>query len=148
MQTTRIGTLGATSSGVRFPLRAQNHSREMITAGSIDATFLDAVNGTEDTRLSFNVLTAGASATPMTVDGVAVNVAVPTKFLTGKDVVVGAGGLATTATAGFLFIPSAAGPSTGTPANTYTNCVALMYNRTDNKFDVYNGGWVHSAALT
>jgi hypothetical protein len=54
----------------------------------------------------------------------------------------------TTMTAGFLWIPSAAGPPTGTPANAPSGNVPLYYDTTNNKLYVYNGSWKSTAALT
>jgi hypothetical protein len=49
--------------------------------------------------------------------------------------------LATSATKGFVYIPSMAGQPTGTPADTYTGQVPLVYDTTNNKLWVYNSGW-------
>lgn len=48
--------------------------------------------------------------------------------------------LSTTATAGFLYIPSCAGAPSGTPAS-FTGKTAMVYDTTDNKLYVYNGAW-------
>ena len=50
------------------------------------------------------------------------------------------GGLSTTSTAGFPYMPSVAGVATGTPT-TSTNFVPFLYNKTNNKLGVYNSGW-------
>lgn len=54
-------------------------------------------------------------------------------------VTVGAGALATTATSGFLHIPTCAGTPTGTPTIT-TGLVPMIYDSTDNVFYIYTGG--------
>lgn len=56
--------------------------------------------------------------------------------------------LATTATKGYVMIPSCAGAPTGVPADIPTGQVALHYDSTNNKLYVYNGAWVSTAALT
>lgn len=61
-------------------------------------------------------------------------------FDSNGNVVVNSAGLATTATDGFLYIPSCAGAPTGVPT-TYTNRLAMIYDRTNNKFYIYNGAW-------
>jgi hypothetical protein len=48
--------------------------------------------------------------------------------------------LPTNATAGFLFIPTCAGPPTGAPSNP-TGTVALVFDTTNNDLYVYNGAW-------
>jgi hypothetical protein len=59
----------------------------------------------------------------------------------------GTGAIATDATAGFLYLPSCAGPPTGTPVG-ITGRVAVVYDSTNNKLYVYNGAWRSTAALT
>jgi hypothetical protein len=49
--------------------------------------------------------------------------------------------LATTAVAGFLYIPSCAGTPTGTPTALGAGTVPMVYDTTNNKFYIYNGGW-------
>lgn len=49
--------------------------------------------------------------------------------------------LATTATSGFLTIPSVAGVPTGVPVNVPAGNVAIAYDATNNKIMVYNGAW-------
>lgn len=48
--------------------------------------------------------------------------------------------LSTSATDGFLYVPTCAGAPSGTPT-TRTGTVALVYDTTNNKLMVYNGGW-------
>jgi len=54
--------------------------------------------------------------------------------------------LSTTATDGFVYIPTCAGAPTGTPT-AQTGTVALVYDTTNNKLYVYNTAW-KSVALT
>lgn len=49
-------------------------------------------------------------------------------------------GLGTSSTDGFIYISSCAGAPTGTPTS-YASRVPLVYDRTNNKFYVYNSGW-------
>lgn len=48
---------------------------------------------------------------------------------------------ATTATGGFLTIPSCAGTPTGVPASIPAGNVALIYDSTNNRIYIYNGAW-------
>jgi hypothetical protein len=45
-------------------------------------------------------------------------------------------------------IPSCAGVATGVPADIPTGQVALIFDSTNNKLGVYDGGWIWTAALT
>ncbi len=56
------------------------------------------------------------------------------------SLVLGTGALATTATDGFMYIPSCAGAPTGVPT-TQTGTVAQVYDTTNNKLYIYNGAW-------
>ncbi len=57
------------------------------------------------------------------------------------NVVCGAAAIATNATDGFLYIPSCAGTPTGTPT-AKTGRVAMVFDTTNNKLYVYDGGWI------
>lgn len=58
---------------------------------------------------------------------------------TGDNVVVGAGAVATNATAGFLWITSCAGAPSGAPTAPYTNAAALVVDTTNSKLYVRVG---------
>lgn len=60
--------------------------------------------------------------------------------LIAPSLVVGNAALATTATDGFLYVPTFAGTPTGVPT-TRTGTAALGYDTTNNKLAVYNSGW-------
>ena len=63
-----------------------------------------------------------------------------------KNVVLGGGAIATTATDGFVYISTSAGAPTGTPTSK-SGFVTLHYDTTGNELYVYNGAW-RSVALT
>jgi hypothetical protein len=63
------------------------------------------------------------------------------------NVVIGGAALATNATDGFLRVPAMAGVASGTPT-AFTGSVAVCYDTTGNKWQVYNAAWKVSAALT
>lgn len=54
----------------------------------------------------------------------------------------GTAALATTATNGYVTIPTCAGTPTGVPANVPAGMAALIFDTTGNKFWVYDGGWI------
>lgn len=60
------------------------------------------------------------------------------------NVSIGTGALATTATDGFLYIPTCAGAPTGTPT-AKTGRVPLIFDTTNNRLYVYDGGWISAA---
>jgi hypothetical protein len=61
-------------------------------------------------------------------------------IITGGSVVISSAALATTATDGFLYIPSCAGTPTGVPT-TYTGRVPVIYDTSNDKLYIYRGGW-------
>lgn len=63
------------------------------------------------------------------------------QFATNGDIVPGSAALATTATAGFMFVETCAGAPTGVPTS-YTGRAALVFDTTNNKLMVYDGGWI------
>ena len=94
---------------------------------------IDAAPGTDDT--------AGRMAFYVTKDGfqtpdVAMTIYSVLSVVTGKV-------LATTATGGFLYIPSCAGPPTGIPV-TRADRSAIVHDTTSNRLEIYNDvtdGW-------
>lgn len=57
-----------------------------------------------------------------------------------QNVSINTAAIATTATDGFLYIPSCAGAPTGTPT-AKTGLTPMVYDSTNNHFYIYNGGW-------
>lgn len=55
--------------------------------------------------------------------------------------------LATNATKGFVMIPSCAGIPTGVPADIPSGQIPMVYDSTNNKLYVYNGGWKASGVF-
>lgn len=67
----------------------------------------------------------------------------------GLDVVCGNAAIATSATSGFFWAPGCAGAATGTPANTFTGRVPLVFDTTNGRLYAYYGGaWKYAAVAT
>lgn len=64
------------------------------------------------------------------------------------NIAFGTAALETSATVGYVMIPSCAGAPTGVPADIPTGQVALHYDSTNHKLYVYSGAWRSTAALT
>ena len=72
------------------------------------------------------------------------------KMVFGDDngnVAIGSAALATTATDGFLYVPTCAGTPTGVPTSKGST-VPIVFDSTNNKLYVYDGSWLSTAALT
>lgn len=57
------------------------------------------------------------------------------------NIVPGSAALSTSATDGFLYIPTCAGAPTGTPTS-YTGRVPIIFDTTNNKLYIYDGSWL------
>ena len=62
------------------------------------------------------------------------------RFDANSNLVLGAAAISTSATNGFFYTTSCAGTPTGVPT-AYTGRVPMVYDTTNNKFYIYNGGW-------
>lgn len=63
-----------------------------------------------------------------------------------SNIVTSTAALSTTATDGFLYIPTCAGTPTGTPTSK-TGTVPIVFDTTNNKLYIYDGSWI-STTLT
>lgn len=68
----------------------------------------------------------------------------PSRFGNGASFIVGSAALSTSATDGFLYIPTCAGTPTGVPT-AQTGTVAMVFDTTNNRFYIYDGGWISVA---
>jgi hypothetical protein len=121
---------------------------------SLDATSVDAdsIGGTTPGTGDFTAVNATSigGATPGTgeftdLDATGVFTATALSADANNNATAGNGALVTTATDGFLYIPTMAGAPTGVPT-TKTGYVATVYDTTNERLYVYNGAWV-SAVL-
>lgn len=60
------------------------------------------------------------------------------------NVIVNTAALATTATDGFLYIPSCPGTPTGVPTS-YTGRLPMVFDSTNNRLYIYDGAWISAA---
>jgi len=89
--------------------------------------------GSGGSRIYFRPSGYGAGSTQLSVDTSGL-------VYSSGGVVTNSAALATTATSGFLYIPTCAGPPTGTPA-AQTGTAPMVYDSTNNNLYVYNGTW-------
>ena len=125
----------AGGDGLAAPITLAANYNGAVTASNGNgplATFVDP-GGPGVPHTSWLVLTAGMSGTNASV-----------KANTGNLVLGGGAGLATTATAGFIQIPTCAGTPTGVPTNAAAGATAI-YDTTANKLWIYNGSWRSSS---
>lgn len=137
-----FGTAGTATAGVGIAYKIKDGSLKVVDGGGINSVLVTPTTGIHTTAAHIRVVTAGTLLTALTVTSAS------SQFVAAADVVVNPGGNATTATSGFLFVPSCAGTPTGVPAGSYTNCIALQYDRTAHKIWVYDTAWKATAALT
>lgn len=120
-----------------------------IAYGNPDASNSDTVSLTSDGSTAA-LLQSGSTGTG-TARKLQLKVgsnSVAIELETNGDVTVGKSGIATGGTSGFLYVPAVAGTMTGVPTSR-ANFVPVMYDSTNNKIMVYNGGgWKQTAALT
>lgn len=99
-------------------------------------------SGTANTFIGYNADSDSATGVGRTVIGKDAVGIVNNCVQLGKaadSVAVGAGAIATTATDGFLYVPTCAGPPTGTPT-TITGLAPIVIDGTNNKLYFYSGG--------
>lgn len=124
----------ATFLGFNFYLNAAGTTRYKST-GAISYVRM------AQTGMSFRIATSGTAngdATSNLTNALNIDV--------DSNVAVGEAALATTATDGFLYIPTCAGAPTGTPT-AKTGLVPIIFDTTNDTLNVYDGGWV-SVSLT
>lgn len=80
-----------------------------------------------------SVATTSASGT-FNCNGVAV--------FAGGELLTNSAGIATTATTGFLWLVTCAGTPTGVPSGGYSGLAPTLYDTTNNKLWIYDGGWI------
>jgi len=118
-----LGTYGSTIAGTLFGVARAN------------TTFLTAWSNLTmamGTKSSLPVYVGTNDVVRLTIPG-------------AGGLVVGIAALATNATNGFLYIPTCAGTPTGVPT-AQTGTVAMVFDTTNNKLYIYDGGWLGGTA--
>lgn len=101
-----------------------------VMRAAIQITNLTNTAGSEVGDLAFLTQSGGTAATQkMRISGL------------GNVVLGNEAALATNATNGFAYIPTCAGTPTGVPT-AYTGKVAMVFDTTNSKLYIYNGGWL------
>lgn len=142
-------------TGGQVSIGAAPISNLIFSVTGSDASFLFGAAGTSkgfrvqtDTNYVYfqgvdNTLVS--SFQPIVFDGSQVNFAIANTIKGGIDAnanfVFGTAALATTATNGFVYIPTCAGAPTGTPTSK-TGMVPMIYDTSGEALYIYNGGWV------
>lgn len=114
------------ASGCIIGFQLYNASNAYVSYGSITSVITTNTAGSHAGDLVFNTATAGGLNERMRIDS-------------SGNVLVNTAAIATTATDGFLYVPSCAGTPTGTPT-TYTGRVPIVVDTTNNKLYFYSGG--------
>ncbi len=143
------GTIQFGSADAAAPV-AQTLQVQSVVTGTADTAGVNwTYKGSASTgsgasgNIVFQVAGKGAASTTVNTYNTGLTVVGGTTNNTNvgyPSVVVGTAALATTATDGFLYIPSSAGQPAGTPTS-FTGRVALCYDTTNHQFWIYDGGW-------
>ena len=135
--------VGATSPGARLDL-SDSVGRVMLNGAQISWNRNPNSGAIPDTAkgsaLIVSNVTGGGVIQFWTSSGVnASGLAERARITSGGSLVVGTAALATTATDGFLYVPTCAGTPTGTPT-TQTGTAPIVVDTTNNKLYFYSGG--------
>ena len=96
--------------------------------------------GTSGNLQIYDVTNTAAAATFVPGSNTSRQAKFNAKLICYTSLVVGIAALARNATTGFLYLPTCQGTPTGTP-QTNVGTAAAVYDTSDNKLYVYNGGW-------
>lgn len=108
-----------------FNFQGENNALGNINYGQLQAEIVSPTTGSESGRFVINTIISGTLTKRMTIE---------------QSVIIGTGSaLATTATDGFLYIPTCAGTPTGVPT-AVTGGSPLVIDSTNNKLYFYSGG--------
>jgi hypothetical protein len=136
------GNLGIGTASPAYKIDVNGDSVVGRFNGSSTAFFDMAVGGTTNGRFGTNGFSTNdffcgtTGATPLNF---VTNNTVRARIDSSGNVVINTAAIATTATDGFLYVPTCAGTPTGTPT-TYTGRAPIVVNTTNNKLYFYSGG--------
>ncbi len=137
VQANRSGGGAGAGFGCQINFDLHNSTNSVQLACAISAAWTTATNGSESSDMTLNTKLTGTSNARV-------------KIKSNGSVLLNAIGaaLATNATDGFVYIASCAGTPTGA-ATAQTGMVPMVYDTTNNKIAVFNGGaWKQTVALT
>lgn len=120
--TVKIRNLSATTNNASV-LQFENTSGQAVAQ-------IDGVNESHSVKTGSMVFYTGISGTLTQV----------MKLDSSANVIFGTAAISTSATNGFVYIPTCAGAPTGVPTS-YTGRVPMVYDTTNNKLCIYNGAW-------
>ena len=124
------GTISIIADSTNGLMLGHGNGSTQIAGAALKLTNLDNTAGSEDSDLIILTQAAGAAMSQkMRISNL------------GNIVAGSEAALATGATDGFLYIPTCAGTPTGAPT-AYTGKVAMVFDTTNNKLYIYNGGWL------
>jgi hypothetical protein len=119
--------------------------------GNTANSWWDSTGATQYFTVGFNVADSHGRIQNRTSTGANILLTQSTERMridASGNVIIGTAALATTATTGFIWIPSCAGAPTGAPTAPYTNAAAMVVNTTNNRLYVLVGSTWRYAALT
>lgn len=124
------GNLGVVCDSTSQLVLTHGNGTTHIAGAGFQLTNLDNTAGSEDSDLIILTQAAGAAMSQkMRISNLG-------------NIVLGAeAALATGATDGHMYIPTCAGTPTGAPT-AYTGKVAMIFDTTNNKLYIYDGGWL------